>query len=204
MATPETMENVEYVRLKDGIGLPALATGYGAFGFNAGAPVARFENGTELPLASAALNDYICIQDQKAQNTNGGTCTAGSWQTRDLNTEVSDVGGHASVATNQITLAAGTYVCKISAPAYATGRHQAILYNVTDATNELIGTSQFNGTSEGHATNESVIVGKFTIVASKVFEVRHKSELTEATYGFGVACNFATEIYTIAEFWKVA
>jgi hypothetical protein len=41
--------------------------------------------------------DYIEIQDQKAQNTNGGTFTSGAWRTRDLNTLVEDDGDHCSI-----------------------------------------------------------------------------------------------------------
>lgn len=32
----------------------------------------------------------VILQDQKAQNTDGGTFTSGAWRTRDLNTKVTD------------------------------------------------------------------------------------------------------------------
>lgn len=145
---------------------------------------------------------YICIQDQKAQGTSGGTFTSGAWRTRDLNTEVSDVGGFASVSSNQITLAAGTYIFDISAPAYKCNRHQAKLYNVSDASDVAFGSSEYTGSAD-NTGNRSVIRGKFTIAASKILEVRHQCQTTANTYGLGVEANFGTEIYTIAEFWKV-
>lgn len=145
---------------------------------------------------------YICIQDQKAQGTSGGTFTSGAWRTRDLNTEVSDVGGFASVSSNQITLAAGTYIFDISAPAYKCNRHQAKLYNVSDASDVAFGSSEYTGSAD-NTGNRSVIRGKFTIAASKILEVRHQCQTTSNTYGLGVEANFGTEIYTIAEFWKV-
>lgn len=147
--------------------------------------------------------DYILIRDEKTQNTNGGTFTSGAWQTRTLNTEVNDAGGHSSLASNQITLAAGTYEVEISVPAFYVRRHQARLQNITDATTTLTGTSEvaYDGTTL--AVTRSIIKGRFTIASSKTFEVQHHCEITEATNGFGVACNFTTEVYTVAEFWKV-
>ena len=154
---------------------------------------------------SSALNDYICILDQKAQNTASGTFTSGAWRTRDLNTEQSDTGNHASVASNQITLAAGTYIAKISCPGWAVLAHKAKLYNVTDASDVLFGTSSYATLgSAAYGIDRSVISGKFTIATSKVFEVQHMCELTSTIEGFGPKTNYAVEIYTVAEFWKVA
>ena len=76
------------------------------------------EVGEDLQYLKSALDGYILIRDEKASGTTGGTFTSGAWQTRDLNTEVVDTGNHASVATNQITLAAGTYRFRIVAPAH--------------------------------------------------------------------------------------
>jgi len=54
---------------------------------------------------SSAL-PYIKIEDQKAQNTDGGTATAGSWRTRDLNTKIADTGDNASIT--KITFNSGS------------------------------------------------------------------------------------------------
>ena len=148
--------------------------------------------------------DYILIREEQAQNTDGGTFTSGSWQTRVLNTEVSDTGGHATLASNQITLAAGTYEVSIAAPAYAVNRHQARLQNVTDATTTIIGMSFYIGAAAGDGMSVSLIKGKFTIAGSKAFEVQHQCQTTKTTNGYGTAANFTTEVFTVAEFWKVA
>jgi hypothetical protein len=153
--------------------------------------------------AAQKASDYIEIRDQKAAGTDGGGFTSGAWQTRDLNTEHADAGGHASVAANQITLAAGTYECDIEAPAGVCNAHQAKLYNVTDAADTLIGTTEYTGNGNTNYTR-SRITGRFTIAAQKVFEVRHQCQTTKATDGFGNSANFGvTEIYTVARFWKV-
>ena len=151
---------------------------------------------------SGTLNDYICIQDQKTQNTPGGTFTSGAWLTRDLNTIQSDDGGHASVASNQITLAAGTYTCRIVCPAYCVNENQAKLYNVTDAADILLGTTHYTNATNYNA-GYSFVQGKFTLAAQKVLEVRHRCGSTQATNGMGTLCNFGTEVYTVAEFWRV-
>lgn len=161
-------------------------------------------SGKTLVLSAAQkASDFIEVRDEKAANTAGGGFTSGAWQTRDLNTEASDTGNNASVASNQITLAAGTYECCITAPAAFVNAHKAKLYNVTDAADVLIGSSEWSGTGATIQTT-SRVTGKFTIAATKVFEVRHRCSTTKATDGYGIASNFGVnEVYTIARFWKV-
>lgn len=162
-------------------------------------------SGSSTSASTVAVSpDYILIQDQKSSGTAGGTFTSGAWRTRDLNTEVSDSGNHASVASNQITLAAGTYQFRISAPALYVNAHQAKLYNVTDSSDVALGqTSQSCPTGNGDVTC-SVISGVFTISSAKVFEVRHQCVSTEASDGFGFGASWGTNIYTSCEFWKTA
>ncbi len=147
--------------------------------------------------------EYIHIRDEKAQNTAGGTFTLGAWRTRDLNTIVADPASLATLGSNQITLPAGTYFVRASAPAVRVSSHQARLQNVTDGTTTMLGSSEVLGIG---ATNSdrSFIVGVFTIASSKTFEVQHQSSATQSTNGFGLQGNFATEVYTIVELWKVA
>lgn len=146
---------------------------------------------------------YILIRDEKSSGTAGGTFTSGAWQTRTLNTEVIDTGGNASISSNQITLAAGTYEVDISAPAYECASHQTRLQNITDGTTELIGSSEYTGSTD-IVSNRSRIQGRFTIAGSKVFEVQHRCSTTRSTSGFGVAASLGTEVYTIVEMRKVA
>jgi len=141
---------------------------------------------------------YVCVRDKKAQNTHGGTFTSGAWQTRDVNEEQADPRSICSVASNQITLVAGTYRCHISAPAYNVDSHQTRLRNITDGTTLLVGTAERETVDVGR----SFIVGRFTLAATKVLEVQHQCSVTQADTGFGYRCNFTDEIYTIAEFWR--
>lgn len=153
--------------------------------------------------ASQKAVDYIELRDEKAAGTDGGEFPSGAWQKRDLNTEHSDAGGHAALASSQITLAAGTYLAEIACPAVAVNAHQARLYNTTDAATTLVGTSSYCGNGSTQFT-VSTITGRFTIAGSKVFEVQHQCGTTKATNGFGAANNFGeVEVYTVARFWKV-
>lgn len=152
-----------------------------------------------------AAPSYLNYQDQKAQNTPGGTFTSGAWRTRDLNTEVADTGNLGTLSSNQITLAAGTYIVKASAPAYLiNARHQIRLQNITDGVTLVNGQSMYAPTiSANTMMTYANLSGFFTITSSKVLEIQHQCQATEASDGFGVASNFTTEVYTIVEFWKV-
>jgi hypothetical protein len=165
-------------------------------------------NATGLPFTTGLTNisaAYVNLQDQKAQNTAGGTFTAGAWQTRVLNTEVSDVGGLCSLASNQFTLAAGTYTIHASAPAYlVNARHQLRLQNVTDTTTLLVGNSNYAPTITANVVQTNALLrGIFTIAAGKALELQHQCQATEAADGFGVPSNFTTEVYAVVELWKV-
>jgi len=151
--------------------------------------------------AAGMYDAYVCVRDRKPQNTDGGDFTQGAWRTRDINNEQADADGICLVVANQISLVAGTYRCIISCPAYRVARHQARLYNITTAAVLLVGTSETTGDA-GYTTTRSFIVGRFTLATANSLEIQHQCQNTLAVEGFGPACNFTDEIYTIAEFWR--
>jgi len=153
---------------------------------------------TKKVLTDAETVSYVHVRDEKAQFTGGGTFTSSAWRTRDLNTEASDTEGLCTLASNQITLVAGTYECWIACPAWNVGRNQARLQNVTDATQLLLGNCLYSV----NAMTLSVVAGRFTVAASKAIEVQHWGETTVADLGFGVETRIGTEVYTVAEFWR--
>ena len=154
-----------------------------------------------MTVFSQAQN-FILFRELKTSGTDGGTFTLGAWRRRALNEETSDDGEHASLAGEQITLDAGTYICKISAPATQVDRHRIRLQNITAGTTIAYGTSEQSWATDGTQTR-SFLTAKFSIGASKVLEVQHRSSATKATVGFGYASGLAEEVYTVAEFWKV-
>lgn len=142
---------------------------------------------------------YINIQDQKAQNTQGGTFTQATDVTRTLNTIVNDTAGIASLSSNQITLGVGTYQTRWRSPCNAVNFSQSWLYNVTDSVVLVRGGSMFSA-----SMIDATGAGLFTISATKVLELRHRCTVTRNTDGLGAAANIGTEVYATIEFWKVA
>jgi hypothetical protein len=149
------------------------------------------------------LTNVAILEDQKAQNTAGGTFTSGADRVRDLNTEVSDPDGIVSIAANQFTLGAGKYEIDWSAPANQVAAHQSFLYNVTDTAEVKRGSSETAPTGTG-VTIRSVGSAIVTISASKAFEIRHRCTTTAATNGFGEKSNFGIEVYTRVRIARIA
>lgn len=147
--------------------------------------------------------EYIKLSDVKFTGTSGGSTTALSWQTRTLNTEDSDTGSHCTLATNQFTLAAGTYRIKVLAPAWEVNRHKIRLRNISDSTTDLTGRSDWAPTSPATQTYAG-LEGQFTIASSKTFEIQHYTTSSVAGQGFGVETSDGSdEVYTVVELWKV-
>ena len=151
------------------------------------------------------LMTYAIICDQKTQNTSGGTFTSGAWQTRNLNTKIADPDGIVSIASDQFTLQAGSYLIEASASAFAVNAHRARLYNATDSSVVQLGTSSYARTSSGDVgSTASSVFARVTITAANAFEIQHRCSTTKTTNGFGVANNFDVEIYTTVKIFKEA
>lgn len=153
----------------------------------------------------ATDTDYVHVRDEKASGTAGGTFTQAAWRQRDLNTEVSDVNAIASVASNRVTLAAGTYRCRISAPAHSVGGpHRARLYDNTGAAELLKGGT--SGTAGANIVTHAMVVGRFVLAVQSDLQIEHYCNATKATDGFGIAITIAAynEIFSEAEFWRIA
>lgn len=153
--------------------------------------------------ADTALQpSFLHIQDQKSAGTQGGGSTSGSWQTKTLNTEVTDTIG-STLSSNEFTLPVGTYEIDAISPACSSNAHQARLYNVTDAAVALYGTSEFSS-SGSQIITQSHITGRITIADTKTFRIEHRVTASRATDGYGAANNFGgTEIYTDVRVYKV-
>lgn len=179
--------------------------------------------------------DYMLAREEKAKGVSMGNAVSG------LNirkpAEIFDPGDNmvADTLTGYITLAAGTYTCRIICPAYGDRHHQAYLMRYVDGTDAndqalLPGTSMkvpqnaitdidsdgdgiADTTSDFLNTTHSMIAGRFEIAADE-------NPLNRRVYiahyfagndpdGLGKAGNLgptngAKEIYTVAEFWRIA
>jgi hypothetical protein len=152
--------------------------------------------------STLALESPMAIfEDQKAQNTAGGTFTSGANRTRDLNTTVVNSITGCSIAANQITLPAGKYYILWSAPGYGCGANQTLLYNITGSAELKRGAVVQSLTSDSGnlSTGEYIL----TNAAPMVIELRHVCTTTRATVGFGLQGNFGIEVYSRVTIFKL-
>jgi hypothetical protein len=147
--------------------------------------------------------EFLQFQDQKSSGTAAGTFTAGSYVTRVINTSVTNGIGGASLASNQITLPAGTYHIQATAPGYSCGDHKIKLRNVTDSTDTLIGKT--NTDAAGSVLMSlSQLGGVFSISSPKTFEIQHRCTTTKTTDGLGRGAGFGDiEIYADVQIWRL-
>lgn len=147
-------------------------------------------------------DDYILIRHETISSGLSGAFNSGAWQTKTINTLVVNIGSHASLAANQITLDAGTYKVKANGIGFLVNGHAVKLRNITDGVDVVIGSSSYANAANSDQSH-SFLSGRFTIGSSKVFEFQHRCTTTRANNGFGNARGFGViEVYSEIEFWK--
>jgi len=181
-----------------------------AAALTAGAGITITNAAGAITIAASAVVPYVLVIDKKTAGLNGGDFTSGGWRQRDANTLVADTSGLASVALNNITLAAGTWRCRIRCPAYLVDNHQARLYNVTGATvlqfsngSDAYGTSEWSASAGDESVTHSEIVGRFILAASTAIRIEHRCQTTNLGDGFGRGATFGGyETFSTYEFFK--
>jgi len=153
-------------------------------------------------------NEYLHVRDEKAANTDGGTFTSGAWRTRVLNTEKTNIISGASLASNQITLPAGTYQVKGWAKCYGVNIHKARLRDTTGSADLIISDAGYcgYGGADHIRTDEAVLNGRFTLSVQSVIELQHWCTNTQSNTGLGLPANIDSkvEVYAELEIWKTA
>lgn len=158
-------------------------------------PTLSYSNITEFP--------YVKVSEVQTQGTSAGNSVSGSWITRVLNTTDNDTASISSLATNQLTLPAGTYKISASSPFYNVANAQIRLQNITSSTTLLNGTTEHPGATV-NAQCRSFINGRFVLSGTSALAIQYQVSTNGVSNGLGQAANFGTEVYTIAEFQKVA
>lgn len=128
------------------------------------------------------------LADVKSANTAGGTFTAGSWQDRDLNTEIYDPDNIVSISSNQFTLGAGTYIIEWDCIFFDVGINNTRLYDVTGSTSVQAGMSLYGNPPDngyGVATGSAQV----TPTGSNTYKIQHRCASTKSSTGFGLATN---------------
>lgn len=155
---------------------------------------------------SGSYMGYIKLEDQKSNTTVGGTPSAATWNTRTLNTEVADTNNDCSLSSNQFTLTAGTYEIFAMAAAYRAGRNKLRLRNTTDGTTLIMGINNYALASGDTTGTTALLVGTFTVSASKTLEIQHYTESANGgSQGLGAANSTGeTEVYCSVEIRRVS
>lgn len=155
---------------------------------------------------TAYAKSVAIIADVKAYNAHGGSSLSGVWQVRDLNTELDDPSNIVTIASNQFTLQAGTYLVEWSAPAYSVDRHSTKLYNATDAITEADGTSSYTS-PVGAVQTISTGSGVVTLASAKAFEIQHYVQTAKTINGLGINIESTTpnqnSVYTLVKIHKI-
>ena len=158
-------------------------------------------SGTVTGVNGKFETQLLHIRDEKSNGTGSGTSSGGSWQTRTLNTVKTNEIANASLSSNRVSLPSGTYYIMAKANIFDANRHKIKLRNITDSSDEIIGSSEYGDRSYNGTTN-SYIHGRFTIGGTKVFEIQHRNEVAGS---FGIASSFGVvEVFADVQIWKVA
>ncbi len=164
--------------------------------------------GTGLSLAAGVLSaasslQAMFVQDQRSSGTNGDSLSSGAFRDRTLNTTVFNTISGASLAANVVTLPEGTYLVFGVVPTNGCDQHEARLFNSADSTAVITAANSRSGSSVENMA--ALLVGAFSIAASKTFKVQSQVNFTNTTSGGGLAMPFSSgETYTSILFVKIA
>lgn len=139
----------------------------------------------------------IHIQAQYSSGTGGGTINSGAYRTRPLNTILyNDISG-ASLTSDRVTLPAGEYSIRARATGQSINSNKLRWFNFTDSTAVIIGMPSQSGGSGNGDNIYAELRGRFTIAASKAFELQHRVATSNSATGMGTPSSFGDiEIYT--------
>ncbi len=143
--------------------------------------------------------DLLHVRDEKTANTDGGSSIGNTFHIRELDSvaKTNEITG-ASIAANQITLPAGTFEIKCTAPAWRPTSHRVTLYNVTNSIYTVLGINQYSRSTINNG-DICALYGQFIIQDPTIFEIRHWINVTQATNGLGRKMNDGSvEVYTEA------
>jgi hypothetical protein len=151
---------------------------------------------------SSAATPVFWAQEQKANGTAAGNSSANGISTRALNTVMRNTMG-ATLSGSQITLAAGTYRVRASAPGYSVDGHMLQLFEGAQVAVSNHGPNAF--AAAGSIAQTTATLGPLEIVlsTSKTIYLGHYTKAA-ATNGLGQPMSFGGEVYSEIYIEKVA
>ena len=148
------------------------------------------------------------VREAQSSGVSSTISFAGSisvWNTRALNTTMTNEITGATLASNQISLPAGTYFVMASGifgrASLGNAASQLRIRNVTDTTTLVVGMSIWPSNGGLILNTEVPACGRFTLAGTKTIEVQQVSTAT-GSGGIASSCG-ESEVYCDALFWKI-
>lgn len=162
--------------------------------------VANLPGGTGGGLHDA----YARYTNYLAGASHGGTATAGAWTDRPINTEDWDPSSIGSLASNHVTLGAGTYYVRGYACYQNCDQCMVRLYDVTHSA--VLAISGVGSAASTDATGIMVpFAGRFTLAEESALAVQYRVQTTRADWGLGQSCPWSDSHNNLSvEFWREA
>lgn len=148
---------------------------------------------------------YVKVSEIETSGTNGGMNVVNTWTTRILNTVDNDSAGISSLASNHLTLPAGTYIVYIQSPFWKTSGTQIRLFNITTSASLILGMNAFfiNNAASNDQTLPALLIGEFTLISTSALAIQYYATTADSN-GLGFANSIGVEVYTVAQFTKVS
>ena len=159
---------------------------------------------TGAPGAPRVKPVLLHIRHELASGTDGGAAAATTWNTRTLNTVVTNEIAGASLASNKITLPAGVYDFDVIAFFYATDTNRLALYNETDAAFLFYDMNAY-GQGAVNVANATTLRCRLTHAAAKDIYLKHYTNGATGPTGFGLKMSLAgiNEVYVDVKITQV-
>lgn len=127
---------------------------------------------------TSGTSDIVQLVYDLPSGTDGGASVAGTWTTRGLNTELVDQNNIATLASDQFTLPAGTYIIQFEQIFTSYGSVQmqfrSRIRNITDGVTVALGLTTRLHIASGESANINCPgTGVFTITSPKTFEIQY-------------------------------
>lgn len=216
-ATVVNFDSTSAIRGTENNGASSANTGFSPI--QLGILMQALSVGSGTPFDNYALV-FVDVQQQRSPQVTRltgeagaatGTFTSGSWAKRVLNTFYSNFitsgvpsNTYVSVSGSVVTLQAGVYYIRASAPAYRVDSHATRLQNTSDGTTAAFGTTEFSNSAADNAQTRSSLEAFVAIPSAKTFELQHQCQTTRATDGLGKSSSFSTTApYAVMEIMRL-
>lgn len=165
---------------------------------------ATVANISDVTSAVAAITtETIHVQHRVAAGTASGDYAGGGvWTTRPLTTVITNTITGASLASNQVTLPAGTYKVRARSPMFRVNQNTSRIYDVTNAVTLLEGSSTY---SNDLCDSNSWVEGQFALAGTAAIAHQAAAGATRTGNAFGHSSGYGSyDIYGEVIIEKIA